>query len=311
MDTFPTVYWQAWDADATFLPGDELPPDSQGRLYAVLVFLFYGDKVALADIAGRGYCIPSGRIEPGETLDAAAEREVWEETGGRLAPDRRRLIGCYRLVARADPSPESVRWCPVFVAEALGFEPIPPGSEFQGLFLAAIEDVADLYFTWDPLMAAVFAYADAQKKALLPIGTRLSDLRLLPSDVTRSELTTLSCVFASRLPTRTIFRPPRRATSTFGWGRLIRRPVPVVRRLKHRQQAQAVGVAQHGHFLAPVLGHARRLPVEARRQERRLQDREPDLGRRRHRLLRCWTAARARWGPAAGRRSARSGAGRK
>ena len=88
MDTFPTVHWQAWDADATFLPGDELPPDSQGRLYAVLVFLFYGDKVALADIAGRGYCIPSGRIEPGEALDAAAEREVWEETGGRLAPDQ-------------------------------------------------------------------------------------------------------------------------------------------------------------------------------------------------------------------------------
>ena len=125
---------------------------------------------------GRGYCIPSGRIEPGEALDAAAEREVWEETGGRLAPDRRRLIGCYRLVSRAGPSPESVRWCPVFVAEALGFEPIPAGSEFQGLFLAAIEDVADLYFTWDPLMAAVFAYADAEKKALLPIGPRLSEL---------------------------------------------------------------------------------------------------------------------------------------
>ena len=172
---FPTVYWQAWDADAAFLPGDELPPESQGRLYAVLVFVFYGDKVALADIRERGLCIPSGRIEPGETLDAAAEREVWEEVGGRLAPDRRRLIGCYRLVTRGGPEPGRVRWCPVFVAEALGFEPIPVGSESEGLFLAAIEDVADLYFTWDALMAAVFAYAEAQKKALFPVGTRLSE----------------------------------------------------------------------------------------------------------------------------------------
>ena len=175
-DSFPTVYWHAWDADATFLPGDELPSDSQGRLYAALVFVFYGDKIALADIAGRGFCIPSGRIEPGETLDAAAEREVWEETGGRLAPDRRRLIGCYRLLSRGGANPGQVRWCPVFVAEALGFEPIPAGSESNGLFLAAIEDVADLYFTWDALMAAVFCYAEAKKKALFPVGMRLADL---------------------------------------------------------------------------------------------------------------------------------------
>lgn len=176
MPDFPTVYWHTWDSDATFLPGDELPSESQGRLYAVLVFVFYGDKVALADIAGRGLCIPSGRIEPGETLDAAAEREVWEEVGGHLDPERRRLIGCYRLVSRGGPEPGRVRWCPVFVAEALGFESLPAGSESRGLFFAAVEDVADLYFSWDALMAAVFAYAEAQKQALFPIGMRLSEL---------------------------------------------------------------------------------------------------------------------------------------
>ncbi|MBV9850832.1 MAG: NUDIX domain-containing protein, partial [Armatimonadetes bacterium] len=153
-EQFPTAYWEAWDADATFLPGDQLPLESRGGLYAVLVFVFYGDKVALADILGRGLCIPSGRLEPGETLDAAAEREVWEEVGGHLVPDRRALIGCYRLVTHGGPEAGRVRWCPVFVAEALGFEPLPAGSESNGRFLAAIEDVADLYFTWDPLMAA-------------------------------------------------------------------------------------------------------------------------------------------------------------
>ena len=169
-DSYPTVYWAAWNSDATFTAGEQLPPESQGRLWAVLTFVFYGDKVALADIEGRGLCIPSGKIEPGETLDAAAEREAWEETGARLHPERRRLIGCYRLTQRSGASAGQVRYCPVFVAEAWGFEPIPPGSESRGLVLAAWEDVADVYFTWDALMAAVFEYAEAQKNTLFPAG---------------------------------------------------------------------------------------------------------------------------------------------
>jgi 8-oxo-dGTP diphosphatase len=175
-EPFPTVYWAAWDSDATFLPGEHLPPESEGRLWAVLAFVFYGDRVALADIAGRGLCIPSGRIEPGETLDEAAARECWEETGARLHPERRRLIGCYRLTPRGGPQAGQARYCPVFVAEALAFEPIPAGSESRGLTLAAWEDVADVYFAWDPLMAAVFGYAEARRNALFPVGVPLSSL---------------------------------------------------------------------------------------------------------------------------------------
>lgn len=170
---FPTVYWRAWNVDASFLPGSTLPEESRDRLWAVLAIVYYGDKVVLADIEGRGYCIPSGKIEAGETLDQALEREVYEETGVRLDPDRRRLIGCYRLDSR---SGASVRYCPVFVGEALGLEPIPAGSESRGTFLASIEDLADLYYTWDELMAAVFEHAEGYRVALLPSGTPLSEL---------------------------------------------------------------------------------------------------------------------------------------
>lgn len=173
---FPTVYWQAWDSDATFAPGEELPPESEGRLWAVLVFVFYGDKIALADIEGRGWCIPSGHIEAGETLDEAAVREVREEIGAHLCPDRRRLIGWYCLTPRGGKNAGQTRFCPVFVAEALGFEALPVGTESRGLFLASMEDVADLYFTWDALMAAVFDYAAERKKTLFPIGLPLATL---------------------------------------------------------------------------------------------------------------------------------------
>ena len=175
-DSFPTVYWAAWNSEATFAAGEHLPPESEGRLWAVLAFVFYGDKVALADIEGRGLCIPSGKIEIGETLDAAMEREAWEETGAKLHPDRRRLIGCYRLTPRGGASAGQPRYCPVFVAEAWSFEPIPAGSESRGLVLAAWEDVADMYFTWDALMAAVFEYAEERKTTLFPVGTKISAL---------------------------------------------------------------------------------------------------------------------------------------
>ncbi len=176
MPFFPTAYWPFLDADATFLPGMELPPESEGQLWAVLVFVFYGDKVALADIAGRGWCIPSGRIEAGETVDAAAERECREETGARLHPQHRALIGCYRLAFREGKRAGDVLYCPVLAAEALGFSALPDGSESDGLLLAAIEDVADLYFYWDELMAAVFEYAEAERGARFPFGTPLASL---------------------------------------------------------------------------------------------------------------------------------------
>ncbi len=175
-DEFPTVYWPAWEADATFAPGEQLPAESEGRLWAALVFVFYGDKVALADIEGRGLCIPSGRIEPGETVDEAVVREAWEEAGARLDPNRRRLIGCYQLTPRSPSQAGTTRYCPVFVAEAWGFEPIPFGSESRGLVLASVEDVAEVYFMWDALMAAVFAYAEDRKNALFPAGLPLSAL---------------------------------------------------------------------------------------------------------------------------------------
>ncbi len=173
---FPRVYWSPWDADVEFLPGDELPSESEGKIYAVIVHAFFGSNAVMADITDRGVCVPSGRLFLEETVDDAAVRETYEETGAYLDPKRRRLIGCYRMVRRNKEAsaPNRVFYTASFVAEVTHFDPIPANSESKGFFLLAPEEIADHYFMWDDLLASVFDYAVSERERLFPLGEQLS-----------------------------------------------------------------------------------------------------------------------------------------
>jgi ADP-ribose pyrophosphatase YjhB (NUDIX family) len=74
--------------------------ESDAMRPAVSVALLKGDMVLLVRRArepSRGlYAFPGGRVEPGETLEQAARRELMEETGlaaGALTPVARYLFG--------------------------------------------------------------------------------------------------------------------------------------------------------------------------------------------------------------------------
>lgn len=165
---FPTVLWG--ETRATFVPTGELLP--VGKTVAALVFALEAGRFALADIAGRGWCIPGGRLEAGETPEQAARREVGEEIGATLGPLH--LLGHCVLF---DPLPGSVDLSPVsmetpparlitmYLADVLRRADIPSGSESQGVRVVPYEDISGCYFTWDALMAAMFAYARAKAKA--------------------------------------------------------------------------------------------------------------------------------------------------
>ena len=146
---FPTVSWH--DRQVTFRPRRTwhgLQP-----VYAVLLFAFFGDRVVLCDIEERGWSIPSGHLQQGETPEQAIRREAQEEAGILL--NRIRPLGVYIL-----DEPDGTRWyAPVFVGEVAHFTTIPDSSESHGVLLIPPEDVQEVYHLWDPLIAEVFHYA--------------------------------------------------------------------------------------------------------------------------------------------------------
>ncbi len=166
---FPTVEWK--NETVTFIASETPTVSRDAAVRAALVFPFYGDKVVLGDIAHRGWCIPSGHIEDGETPEAAVRREAHEEAGvvlGRVA-----YLGYFVLTNRETGR---VSHAPTFIGQVANFGDIPSGSESRGMLMVGAEDVAGLYFSWDALLADVFAYAWAQKATRFPVGVSLSAL---------------------------------------------------------------------------------------------------------------------------------------
>lgn len=96
-----------------------LSKPSQGRLYltdelpaqelwgTAFGFVFNEDKILLIRLKKRGWDLPGGRIDPGETPAQAALREVREEACARVQIEE--LIGIQE-VELFGPKPEGHRW---------------------------------------------------------------------------------------------------------------------------------------------------------------------------------------------------------
>lgn len=166
---FPVVRWKR--ETATFIASNAPPDDPDVPAPAALVFPFYGDKIVLADIVTRGWCIPSGHVEGGETFEEAVRREAREEAGVTLG-----RVACLGYFVLTDVATGRVRHAPTFVGEVLGLGDGPFTSDSRGRQLVNVEDVAGLYFAWDDLLAAVFAHADDERQRLFRPGVLLSAL---------------------------------------------------------------------------------------------------------------------------------------
>lgn len=131
----------------------EAPFRAPLRSFAALVFPWSDEKVLICNIEDRGWCIPSGRVEPDESSIEAAAREAREEAGAILQDII--YLGCYRISERNE-----VRWADVFAARVKELVDIPEGSESIGRMLVDFEELPAIYHLWNDLTEAVFRRSD-------------------------------------------------------------------------------------------------------------------------------------------------------
>ena len=100
----------------------------RNRFHDVTLFIRRGDRVAVVrkpTYPPGVFRPPSGGVEPGESFEAGALREAYEETGLRVALRRYllRVESCFHLRGESD---ETIRWVShVFLADWCHGEPRP------------------------------------------------------------------------------------------------------------------------------------------------------------------------------------------
>lgn len=103
------------------------PPDERLR-FAVILAVHNGKWVFCRHKARQTYELPGGHRETGETVCAAARRELWEETGAleyTLAP-----VCAYGVTGRSRVNPTGGETLGMlFYAEIRSFGALPPHSE--------------------------------------------------------------------------------------------------------------------------------------------------------------------------------------
>ena len=139
------------------------------RAFAALVFPWCEEEVLICNIEDRGWCIPSGRVEPNESSLEAAVREAREEAGALLQDVL--YIGCYRISERGE-----VRWADVYAARVKELVDIPEEFESCGRQFLLPGQLPEVYHLWNPLTEAVFQHSydvlrrHAQALGLQPTG---------------------------------------------------------------------------------------------------------------------------------------------
>ncbi|HVL40342.1 MAG TPA: NUDIX domain-containing protein [Fimbriimonadaceae bacterium] len=133
------------------------------RAFAALVWPWMDGKLLLCDIDGRGWCIPSGRVEPYETSCEAVRREALEEAGAVLGDLQ--YIGCHKIIDRREE-----RWADVFAAHVLDLVEIGLPKESLGRRLVEPAEMPQVYHVWNPMTEMVLQHS-------LEVLTRTSSLK--------------------------------------------------------------------------------------------------------------------------------------
>ena len=128
--------------EVTLVLDDALPP--LHLITCALALAFDGERILMTNLNARGWDIPGGHLEAGESPEDALRREVMEETGALLSNVR--LLG-YQCVTIHVPCPPNYRY--------------PYPVSYQTLFFANVAELPSFIPTDEARERRLFAPQEA------------------------------------------------------------------------------------------------------------------------------------------------------
>jgi 8-oxo-dGTP diphosphatase len=138
------ITWLPLPNEIALILDDQLPPI--GGITSALALAFDGQRILMTNLRQRGWDIPGGHLEPGETPEAAMRREVIEEAGAVLVDVQ--LLG-YQRIRLLGTVPAGYRY--------------PHPDSYQVLYLARVAELIDFVATEEASQRAFFAPTAAQE----------------------------------------------------------------------------------------------------------------------------------------------------
>lgn len=138
------IAWLPLPNEIALILDNQLPP--QPAITSALALAFDGECILMTNLHQRGWDIPGGHLDPGETPEAAMRREVIEEAGALLADVQ--LFG-YQRIRLLGQVPSGYRY--------------PHPNSYQVLYLARVAELVDFAGNHEASQRALFAPTAAQE----------------------------------------------------------------------------------------------------------------------------------------------------
>lgn len=138
------IFWVPQPNECHLILDDVLPPDE--GITSAFALAFSGDRLLLAHLVSRGWDIPGGHREAGETPEATMRREVFEETSAQLADVE--LFG-YQMIRVLAPRPERYRY--------------PYPDSYQVFYLGRVASLGPLIVTEESAGRALLSPIEARQ----------------------------------------------------------------------------------------------------------------------------------------------------